>query len=343
MEARRSDLLSFLRTFQEECGGSIPFERFMREALYHPRFGYYSANIREVGARGDFSTSVTLEDRLGRSMAAWITSRSRELGWKRIPVIEIGAGNGALARSILRHLGWWRRLHIDYMIVETSPRLRELQHRALGRSVSWQPSVKEALEASSGRALILSNELVDAFPCRLFRKHEEGWEELGVRICEGGSLSEVSLGMTAPDPWFESFGELPTGQRVERFDSYMAWLAEWAPLWKQGVMLTVDYGDLVPKLYARRPGGSLRAYWKHQRFTGMDVYARFGRQDLTADVNFSDLITCGTEHGWNHRPLVTQAEFQEQWAPELRCAADAAISLEADEAFKVLEQSPHAK
>jgi len=144
------------------------------------------------------------------------------------------------------------------------------------------------------RSLILSNELVDAFPCRLFRKHEEGWEELGVRICEGGSLSEVSLGMTAPDPWFESFGELPTGQRVERFDSYMAWLAEWAPLWKQGVMLTVDYGDLVPKLYARRPGGSLRAYWKHQRFTGMDVYARFGRQDLTADVNFSDVITWGT-------------------------------------------------
>lgn len=337
------DILSFLRALQEECGGSIPFERFMREALYHPRLGYYSANICDVGARGDFSTSATLGDRLGRSMAAWITARSRELGWKSITVIEIGAGNGVLARCILRHLGWWRRLHTDYMIVETSPRLRELQQRALGRNVSWQPSVKEALKASCGQALILSNELVDAFPCSLFSKGEEGWEELGVRIGEGGSLSEVSLGMTASDPWFEPLGKLPTGQRVERFDSYTAWLDEWAPLWTQGSMLTVDYGDLAANLYARRPGGSLRAYWKHRRFTGIEIYARFGRQDLTADVNFSDLINCGNRRGWNHRPLITQKEFLEQWAPEFRCAGDGAISVEADEAFKVLEQSPHAQ
>ncbi len=201
----------------------------MQEALYHPLFGYYSASIGDVGRRGDFSTSVTLGDQLGRSLAAWITARVRELDWSKITVIEIGAGNGALAGSILQHLGWWRRLQTDYVIVETSPRLRQLQHQELGRKVSWLPSVKEALEASSGRALILSNELVDAFPCRLFHKGGGGWEELGVRIDEGGVLTEVPLGTSAPDPWFETLGTIPTGQRAERFDSYLAWLAEWAP------------------------------------------------------------------------------------------------------------------
>ncbi len=335
-----SNLLSFLRELQQECGGTIPFERFMQEALYHPRFGYYSANISDVGTRGDFSTSVTLGDRLGHSLAAWIIARCRELHWKKITVIEIGAGNGVLARSILRYLGWWKRFQTDYMIVETSPRLRELQREALGRKVSWHPSVKEALEASSGRALILSNELVDAFPCRLFQKGDGGWEELGVRIGEDGALSEASLGLIAPDHWFETLGALPTGQRVERFDSYQAWLAEWAPLWKEGAMLTVDYGDLAAKLYARRTGGSLRAYWKHQRFTGMEIYARFGRQDLTADVNFSDLITWGKQLAWNHRPLITQGEFQEQWASKSHQSGDKNILSEASEAFKVLEQSP---
>jgi SAM-dependent MidA family methyltransferase len=335
-----SDLLSFLRELQQECGGTIPFERFMQEALYHPRFGYYSANISNVGTRGDFSTSVTMGDRLGLSLTSWIATRARELDWKKITVIEIGAGNGALARSILRHLGWWKRLQTDYMIVETSPRLRELQHKTLGRKASWLPSVKEALEASSGRALILSNELVDAFPCRLFQKGDGGWEELGVRIDEGGALAEVSLGAIAPDHWFETLGALPTGQRVERFDSYQAWLAEWAPLWKQGAMLTVDYGDLAAKLYGRRTGGSLRAYWKHQRFTGMEIYSRFGRQDLTADVNFSDVITWGKQQGWNHRPLMTQGEFQQHWVSKSHQSGVDNIPSEASEAFKVLEQSP---
>ncbi len=335
-----SELLSFLRALQEECGGTIPFERFMQEALYHPIFGYYSANISDVGRSGDFSTSVTLGDQLARSLAAWITARARELDWRKITVIEIGAGNGALAGSILRHLGWWRRLQTDYLIVETSPRLRQLQRQALGRKVSWLPSVKEALEASSGRALILSNELVDAFPCRLFHKGEGGWAELGVRIDEGGALTEVPLGTSAPDPWFETLGTIPTGQRVERFDSYLAWLAEWAPLWKQGAMITVDYGDLAETLYTRRVGGSLRAYWKHQCFTGMEIYARFGRQDLTADVNFSDLISWGKKRGWKHRPLVTQGEFQRQWASKSHQSGDGNVPLEAADAFKVLEQSP---
>ncbi|MCX6958973.1 MAG: class I SAM-dependent methyltransferase, partial [Verrucomicrobia bacterium] len=100
------DLLTFLLRVQEECGGAIPFERFMQEALYHPRFGYYSAHIKDVGREGDFSTSATLDEGLGAAIASWIRLRSRELGWRDIPVIEVGAGNGALARSVLGHLGW---------------------------------------------------------------------------------------------------------------------------------------------------------------------------------------------------------------------------------------------
>ncbi len=105
-------------------------------------------------------------------------------------------------------------------------------------------------------------------------------------------------------------------------------------------MITVDYGDLAETLYTRRVGGSLRAYWKHQCFTGMEIYARFGRQDLTADVNFSDLISWGKKRGWKHRPLVTQGEFQRQWASKSHQSGDGNVPLEAADAFKVLEQSP---
>lgn len=337
---REPDLLRFLRCLQEECGGIIPFERYMREALYHPVFGYYSARIRNIGAEGDFSTSATLGKNLGRAIAAWIRRRGSDEGWRRIPVIEVGGGNGMMARTILSHLGWKFRLRVDYMIHETSRPLRNLQKgRLRWRGVRWIDSLKGALQRLEGRALIFSNELVDAFPCRLFEKGGEGWSELGVQIQTDGSLCETRLATEIQDPWFGQFQHLPNGQRVERHQSYGSWLREWAPAWREGSILTIDYGKRGENLHERRPGGSLRAYYRQERLTGTQVYARFGMQDLTADVNFSDLIAWGNESGWKTVFLGTQREFQEFWLG--RPATDRA-SLElgpAEEEFFALEQS----
>jgi SAM-dependent MidA family methyltransferase len=360
------DLVSFLRQVQEECGGAIPFERFMQEALYHPRFGYYSANIKDVGRGGDFSTSATLGEGLGAAIASWITGRSKELGWKDIPVIEIGAGNGVLAHSVLKHLPWRKRWRTDYMIHETSPILRERQKKILRwRGVRWIDSLPQTLDSLKGRALIFSNELVDAFPCRLYMRTETSWEELGVRILPDGSLSEVSLSSPSTLGGFASPDTLPLpsqaleGQRVERHDSYHSWMRAWAPHWKSGSMLTIDYGDVRERLYTRRPEGSLRAYWKHQRYTGRDLYARFGKQDLTADVNFSDLITWGEAWGWKTIHLTIQREFltrfllsapnsspsrgigQTSSSTTINSNIDTEAVEDAGDAFKVLEQQPN--
>jgi SAM-dependent MidA family methyltransferase len=335
------DLHSFLQALQEECGGFIPFERFMQEALYHPRHGYYSANIRSVGADGDFSTSATLDPGLGKAIAAWILKKAVNLGWKRVPVIEIGAGSGELARSVLHHLGWKNRWRIHYQIHETSPILRSQQKNNLRwHRVRWIDSLPEALRKHRGRAIIFSNELVDAFACRLFVKGEDAWREIGVRIHPDGSLSEVLIGSIQNEAGFDVFSHLPTGQRVERHDSYRIWLDSWSKEWLEGSLLTIDYGDLAQSLYERRPGGSLRSYWKHARFSGMDLYARFGKQDLTADVNFSDLIDWGCRLGWQSGALLTQSGFIAQMAGSSQAMSLSGLPDEAGEAFKVLEQSP---
>jgi SAM-dependent MidA family methyltransferase len=99
-------------------------------------------------------------------------------------------------------------------------------------------------------------------------------------------------------------------------------------------MLTIDYGDVAPSLQLGSPSGTLRAYWKHRRITGMETYARFGRQDLTADVNFTDLIRWGEDSGWTTEWLGSQAEFINS-----RCSSASRLG-EAAKAFLVLEQSP---
>lgn len=329
----RRNPLPFLRSVQQECGGVIPVERFMREALYHPEFGYYSATVRGVGVDGDFSTSATLDPNLARAIARWIEERGS--GWRTIPLIECGAGTGDLTRRVLQALPWRTRLRVRTMICESSPTLQRVQKRTLRfRGVSWVSSVSAGLEAAKGRALIFSNELADAFPCRVFLREESGWRELGVRIDDEGSLSETLFGETLCDPWFERFSGLRQGHRVERHDSFHAWLGEWSPLWREGAMLTIDYGGITPDLQRRSPAGTLRAYWKHRRITGMETYARFGLQDLTADVCFSDLIAHGKALGWNTGRLLTQKEFVEE-----HCKSPSNLGEAATE-FLVLEQTP---
>lgn len=314
-----------LLALQEESGGTLPFERFMRESLYHPEFGYYTARIRDVGARGDFSTFATLGDALAGFLAGWIVEN------KARDVIEVGPGNGQLAADILRRLGWWRRHSLRYHIVDVAGPLREAREKRLrGFRVEHHADLPTALRAAGGRAWIFSNELPDAFPCRVFEFTAEGWMEIHVRIDPGG-IREVLRPAKPPDSTAFSHGALP-GRRVEVHESYRDWIREWEGQWISGAMLTIDYGDTMPSLHHRRPGGTLRGYAHHQRLAGHEIYQAPGRIDLTADVNFSDLEKWGRELGWKTTRHGTLDTFLGQ-------GIDSRLR-EAATAFRVLEQRP---
>jgi len=316
----------YLLAVQDQAGGAIPFHRYMQDALYHPDFGYYAANIREVGRRGDFATWPTLHPSLARAVAAWI-GKARD-------VIEVGAGNGEMARAILECVGWFGRRRLRYHIVEASPTLRNAQaSRLRGSGVRWHEDVAAALRETGGCAHIFSNELVDAFPCRVFERGEYGWHELALRV-EDARIAEVLLSVTTlPDS--SLFAEsAKQGSRVEVHDSYRSWLAMWAGGWRSGSLLTIDYGGTMPALTHRRPRGSLRAYAHHQRLCGQDVYGGFGKRDITADVNFSDLDAWGRSLGWDTQRLTTLRE----WLSPAVAVPDAFSG--AAEAFYVLIQTP---
>lgn len=334
----------------------LRFEEWMRRALQDPLNGYYRSGVNAVGRTGDFSTSATAGKALGSAIAGWLRhASSLETGVNA--VIEIGGGDGSLSAQVRQSLGWWRRRTLTWCMVETSGPLRELQRQRLGSSgARWFEKVTDALEACGGRAYIFHNELVDAFPVRVLQwcKASGRWQELWLRRGQIGWHEEfqpadldvttvhhhaaLSAGRWASAP-------LHDGQRVELHESYLHWLRELAPSWTAGAMLTVDYGDTFPQLYRRRPHGTLRAYLRHHRITGADVYANMGRQDITADVNFTDLLDWGESLGWETREFCTQREFLLRHVPGIktRAASGPAIAHVTDEhgaggAFKVLEQ-----
>jgi SAM-dependent MidA family methyltransferase len=267
-------------------------------ALHHSEDGYYARNIRGIGARGDFTTVPQMTPALGRTVAEWLRREAAAPNWKSFHVIECGPGDGSLAQSMLKNFGWLERRRMSLHLVETSEPLRAQQRQKLGHRASWHQTVTEALAACGGEALIYHNEFFDAFPCRVFRKEDTGWTELHMKVSDG-KLREVFLAPTRPLPDSDVFHrDWPDGQRVEVFESVHDWLRELSSSWRDGALLTIDYGGTTDAIYHRRPGGTLRAYRGQQRLTGGDVYELPGRQDITADVNFDNLQHWTRELGW---------------------------------------------
>ena len=342
---------AFLRALIAAEGGSISVERFMREALYHPAFGYYARQVRTVGRTGDFSTAATLHPALGEAIASWARGHRAEVAsGGRWHLVELGGGTGELAASVLRSLPWWQRLGLTYHLVEVSEGLRTQQQRRLGTSgkVRWHTEVASALAAADGRAHLFSNEFVDAFPCVQLAQASPGeWHEVWVVWPEDQKHPrEGTVAWSGPSPAAASDQTSSSGQRIEIHLSYRRWLALLLTGWRAGRILTIDYGDIWPALYYRRPSGTLRAYFRHQRFTGLEVYRRFGQQDLTADVNFTDLRKWGEEVGLSTKDYGTQTDFLQRWLTarrRARLARDSRFAflidpLGAGGAFKVLEQ-----
>ena len=285
---------------------TIPFEQFMERALHDPQHGYYAHRITAIGRRGDFTTAPMLSEAPARAIAAWASKALRETGCRNL--IEIGPGEGRLAAGVLKHLPWHVRWKTRLHLVETSTPLAQRQRELLGRRATWHSGMSDALAECHGQAVIFSNELVDAFPVRRFQKTGEGWQELAVHFDEQRRAYESLL---APAPLPNSSGFLAShslGQWIEVHESYHRYLAEWLPSWKSGRMLTIDYGATAEKIYHRRPAGTTRAYLLQQRLEGPAIYENPGRQDLTADINFTDLMDWSKP--WiREQTLISFAEF----------------------------------
>jgi SAM-dependent MidA family methyltransferase len=331
-----------------------PFSAFMDRALHDPERGYYARRVRAIGRQGDFATSATLSKNLARGIAEWIRRGIQSCPGVK-SVIEIGAGSGDLLAEVRRALGWWMRRRLRFHIVESSPVLRERQQRRGDLSgVTWHAQMAEALQACDGRALIFHNELLDAFPVILaeWQVKTAEWQEVWVLSRDGTVRGEDLRPLRLREdqqPWFSALREwtpktppAAPRQRVELAAAAREWLRAWASAWRSGWMLIVDYGDGFPALYHRRPRGTLRAYLMHQRIEGPGVYTNPGRQDITADVNFTDLRAWCEALGWREVSFETQSDFLQRMgiAAHDHAGHRLADSADAGGAFKCFVVAP---
>ena len=314
----------------------VRFDRFMQHALHDPEVGYYSNNIQTVGANGDFSTTATISSILGKAIARtaleWAHKNKTPLN-----LIEIGGGDGSLAKAVIKSIPIFKRWRLNYHIIDSSVPLTKKQQQkdTLSNIVRWSSEIKPALDCCEGVAFIFSNELVDAFPVRVFKKSDTLWSELHLHNQEEHFLPCYD---NMPESSALDYGSYHNGQRIEIHQSYREWLDDWLPSLKRGQLLTIDYGDIHPEVFFRKPLGTLRAYSHHQCITDNSVYSNPGKQDITADVNFTDLMQWGDQSNLETISLTTQRDYLMPYANQTAANQFLIHPDGAGSAFKVLLQ-----
>lgn len=303
----------------------------MELSLYCPEIGYYERNEQAVGRAGDFVTSVSAGDLFGRMIgqqfAAWCAEISGPITW-----VEAGAHNGRLALDLLTATSvaapkLFERL--EYLLVEPSPRRRNWQQemlRPFAGKVRWVSSLEELPRGVRG--IIFANELLDAFPVHRLRwnAHQRTWQEWGV--CAADTQFQWCVIHGSNRPWTAELSSagidiptelanvLPDGFTLEVAPTAAQWWSAAAAALSQGRLLTFDYGLLAHELLApERATGTLRAY--HQHSVSDQLLDTPGAQDLTAHVNFSQLIRAGERAGMKTDGLYSQAEFLSPIAAKL--------------------------
>jgi len=290
-----SALNEIIRAEIAEASGMIPFRRFMELALYHPDHGYYASGRARVGKSGDFYTSVSVGRIYGRMLASVCHEVWEGLGSpKEFTIVEQGANDGTMAVDILTRIeeaGGSFAEAVRYRIVEPFPINRSRQQEKLSGfpKVTWHES-NEVLPEFTG--IHLSNELLDAFPVDSVRWSGSLWEEECVAL-DGESLVWKTRPVTDPE-LAEAVKRLPApsreGWRFEINRGISHWLTGIASRMKQGLILTVDYGQVGEDRFApHRADGTLLAYRNHERFD--NPLEEPGLRDITAQVDFTDLAT----------------------------------------------------
>jgi len=263
-------------------GGWTSFARYMELALQ----AYYGRSDRQFGAQGDFITAPELGSLFGRTLA-------RQLRELEGPILELGAGSGALASALCREL------ERDYLILETSGALRERQAARLGGRVKFLDHLPAGF-----RGVVIANEVVDAMPV-----HAVGWRPAGIvergvstqltweERPASGSVLDAARAIEVPVPYDSEIGL--AGQ---------AWMRSLAERLEAGAIFVIDYGFSRREYYhPQRSMGTLMCHARHRAHG--DPFERPGEQDITAHVDFSTLARAARESGLEVLGYATQAQF----------------------------------
>jgi SAM-dependent MidA family methyltransferase len=281
----------------------------MEAALYDKAEGYYARGAR-IGEGGDFVTSPHVTPAFAAALARRFRQDTQGFDGM-VEFVEAAAGDGRFLEDFARALAeedpeFTRRVRLT--AVERSAIARK-RLSSLGVASRILESADE-LAPGSVSGWIFSNELYDALPVARVCGAAEGLHEIFVDV-DGAAFTEVRR--PAPDAYRDylaGFGvTLETGQMAEISPDAAPLHRRFSRALARGFLVAFDYGHRAPVLYhaAARRNGTIAVH--SAGFRRGDPLAGPGEVDLTAHVNWDDLIRAGEEEGLTTRGITRQGRF----------------------------------
>jgi SAM-dependent MidA family methyltransferase len=311
LDATHNAALRDLLIERIRAAGPISFAEFYETALYHPRHGYYFTS----DPTRDFQSSPNVHLVFGAAIGRRLAGFWRDLGSpSRFDVFEAGASTGRLAADTLRYLRSAEQDLYDsirYVMQDVTLTSDAAADHLVDAGIPpGKVHVQAALPASPQiEGCILSNELLDALPFHRVRRRDGDLLELLTGFEDGAFVDVESPAPPGIVAHFEALGLQP-GEGCEAEVNLVApaWMRRAASALRRGYILTLDYGYEAADLYAPwRKRGTLLTFYRHT--SGDDPYARIGRQDITASVDFTSVIGAGEAAGLRTVEFTTQSEF----------------------------------
>ena len=297
-----------------DTGGWLRFDRYMELALYHPREGYYASGRARIGAGGDFDTAAETSALFGRALAGQCSEILTACNGDDIA--ELGPGSGRLAEVLLGELKLSGRLPRRYILVEPAEGMRAAQRERLLKAhpdLAGRLQFTDSLARERIRGVVLANEVIDALPCRCFKRTATGWLERGAG-CSAGRLrwedrpADAAFVEALEKLEGELPARLPEGYCSEIRVNLDHFMRELGVALESGLILLADYGLPRRELYlAERSAGTLGCHYAQTWHD--DPFRRPGHEDIGAWVDFTAVKRSAEAAGLRAVGFTTQAQF----------------------------------
>lgn len=279
----------------------ITLDRYINDCLYKYKSSYYEKDLI-FGQRGDFITSPYISSIFGEIIAIFIINYFLKKKIFSFKILEIGAGEGLLAEDIIKTISKFKDFKSQYYILEKSKKLKKIQKDRLGKfKVKWIQSIKDT---KAENCFILSNELLDAFPVKHYKKINNEWNEKFIQYdCKKKKLITKYFKIVKKNKKIFNFvdKECDFIEFSPNIFQFIKAISKVLINNKNNFFLTIDYG-YNNKHYKN----SLQGLMKHKK---VDIFSNQGCVDITYLVNFNLIKNIFKKNKILNIKISTQSDF----------------------------------
>jgi len=283
---------------------TIPIDKFIEDALYNKKYGYYS-KTNPFGKSGDYITAPGISFLFSEMIAIWIIAFWENIGKpKKLNLIELGPGNGDLCKILIKTFKKFPNFNkcINIYLYEKSNLLKNIQKKNIKeKKINWLNSINKIKD---GPLLFFGNEFFDAIPIKQFKKKNNKIYEKHLNL-QNGLLNKIIL-KKAPNEIIKELKKFNLIKSDGVIEYPKLGLEELNVIIRKikkfkGGLLLIDYGFLE-----NRNIDTLQSVKNHKK---NKIFENIGKADITSHVNFKLLRDYFVKNKLKTNKIVTQSFF----------------------------------